>query len=183
MNRAMKKIHYTVAILFLIMFSGCTKEDAEIRFPQFEVPQFKGYYAHNEAGNYMGRYGMPNVNLGDQDTWENSRYHILMFPNPAHNRSTVFIKSPVQNQEKKLWLTRAIPTLPFEPTIVESDTWNNFVAGGAPLLQGEFTQREAYLDISALPDGYYRLYVEMDGLIFYDNLLIDRSFRPNLPYK
>lgn len=179
----MRIIRLTGVILFLIMNLGCTKEEADIRFPQFEVPQFTGYYARDEAGHYMGRYGMPNVNLGDQYTWENSRYHITMFPNPAHNRSTVFIKSPNQNQMKKLWLTRAIPTLPFEPTIVESDNWNNFVVGGAPLLQGEFTQREAYLNISDLPNGYYRLYVEMDGLIFYDNLLIDRSFRPNLPNK
>jgi len=179
----MMKILLTGVILSLMIFPGCTKEEADIRFPQFEIPQFKGYYARDEAGNYMGRVAMPNVNLGDQDTWENSRYHIILFPNPAHNRTTVYIKSPNQYDEKKLWLTQAIPTLPFEPTIVESDTWNNFVAGGVPLLQGKFTQREAYLDISALPDGYYRLYVEVDGLIFYDNLLIDRSFRPNSPYK
>jgi len=169
-----------ILIFALVAVSGCTKEEADFRIADFATPFIHGYFARDEAGNPMGVYGyaQPNVNLGDKSSFYESNYYVTIFPNPTHNYLSVYTKSPEPNQMKKLWITPAILRPPFENGAVLTDSWNNFVAGGYPLLQLKFMENNAYLDLTDLPNGYYRLYLKVNDQLLFDNLVIDREFRP-----
>jgi hypothetical protein len=164
----------------LIFITGCTKEEADFRDGGFEIPVIHGYHARDETGNSQGRYGygIPNVKLGDDANFWDSRFFLTIFPNPIHNFLTVMMKTPDVNDVKKLWISRAIMRPPFEYGTILTDDKNNFIAGGSPLLQVEFTGDSAFLDLTALPNGYYRVYVEVNGEVFYDNLVVDRDYIP-----
>jgi hypothetical protein len=174
----MSKACLVVFITFI--FIGCTKEEADFRLPQFEVPVIHGYFARDAAGSHMGIYGYdrPNVNLGDHSDFRQARYFFMFFPNPTHNSVGIYAKSPDESEVKKLWITRAVLRPPFDVGTVWADDKNNFIAGGAPLLQREFTGENIYLDLTDLPNGYYRIYVKINNLLLYDNLVIDRTFNP-----
>jgi hypothetical protein len=174
----MNKTNLAAFIIALISVFGCTKEEADLRVPEFEIPVIHGYFARDVIGNNMGvyGYGKPNVNLGDKSNYHDSDYFVTMFPNPMHNFLSVMAKSPDENEVKKLWITQAILRPPFGTGIVSTDGWNNFVAGGSPLLQMEFTENNVHLNLTDLPNGYYRVYIKVNGHLLYDNLVIDRDF-------
>ncbi len=176
----MNKTNLAALIHLIIFFFGCTKEEADFRLPEFEVPVIHGYFVRAENSltvGYLG-YATPNVNLGDGATLETSNYYLLMFPNPIHNFLTVEIKSPDKTEVKKLWITHAVLKPPLYSGTVLTDNWNNFVAGGSPVLQKKFTQNTVFLDLTDLPDGYYRLYIKVNDHLLYDNLVVDREFIP-----
>jgi hypothetical protein len=176
----MSKSYLTALLFALISVFGCTKEEADFRVPEFEIPVIHGYFARDINGNGMGAFGYakPNVNLGDKSSLHDSNYYIIAFPNPMHDFLNVITKSPDENEVKKLWITRAILRPPFDNGTVLTDSWNNFVAGGSPLLQVEFTQKNVFLDLTELANGYYRVYLKVNDLLLYDNLVIDREFSP-----
>lgn len=167
-----------ILLVILVLSSGCSKEEAELRMPEFEVPVVTGFRMRDEAGIFMGSIGIPNVKLGHPTGDWNSEYFITFFPNPAMNQGTVYMKSPGEYDVKKVWLTRAVFRPPFDTPGIATDGMNNFIAGGAPLLQGETTNQNLLLNLTHLPSGYYRLYISVNGHLFYDNIVIDKNFIP-----
>lgn len=163
----------------LVAFAlGCSKEEADLRIPEFEIPVVTGFRMRDEAGAFMGSIGIPNVKLGHpSDDW-NSDYFINFFPNPAINRGTVYMKSPGEYDVKKVWLTRAVFKAPFDIPGISTDGMNNFIAGGTPLIQAETTDDQLFLNLTDLSSGYYRLYVSVNDHLFYDNIVIDKDFIP-----
>lgn len=176
------KINYLVSSLCaLLLVLGCTKEEADLRVPEFEIPVIHGYYVRDGTGSFMGSYGYgkPNVRLGDVPDYWQSNYFFVIYPNPpVLNTLYVLTKSPSHNNVKKLWITHAVLRPPFDPGVVPQDGRNNFVAGGAPLFEVEFTQEEIRLDLTELDDGYYRVYVKINNQVLYDNLVVNRQFYP-----
>ncbi|TVQ06952.1 MAG: hypothetical protein EA361_18965 [Bacteroidetes bacterium] len=166
-------------LLVLVVFSlGCSKEEAELRLPEFEVPVVTGYHMRDEAAQPMGAIGLPNVKLGHPSGDWNCDYFISFFPNPAINFGSIHMKSPNANHIKKVWITRAVFRPPYATPVIATDGMNNFIAGGFPLIQAETTDDRLFLNLTELPSGYYRLYVSVNGHLFYDNIVIDKNFIP-----
>jgi hypothetical protein len=171
----MRKLLYP--LLFLIFLGGCS-EDEMIPDTGLEVPVIHGYYARSEAGYSMGIYGYstPNVKLGNQSNdFMQSEYAFITFPNPAHNIYQVMINTPGQEEIKKIWLVQAVMRDPFQIPAVASDGNSNMIVN-SPLVQITTRQNHALLDVTNLPEGYYRIYVKVNNHLLYDNLVI---FRPS----
>lgn len=168
----------TVIILCAIVafVTGCSKEEAELRLPGFEVPVVTGYYLRDEVAISRGYVGVPNVKPGTHSDYSQSTYFITFFPNPARNSGTIHLKSPNDYDVKKFWITQAIYSSPISIPGASVDGMNNIIAGGAPLIQGETTDKNIYLDLTDLPSGYYRLYVSVNDHLFYDNIVIDKNY-------
>ncbi len=166
-------------LLVIVAFAiSCSKEEADLRMPEFEVPVVTGFHMRDEAAQPMGSIGIPNVKLGHPSGNWDSEYFITFFPNPAINRGTVYMKSPDEYDVKKVWLTRAVFKPPFSIPDIDTDGMNNFIAGGTPLIQAETTDDHLFLNLTDLSSGYYRLYVSVNGHLFYDNIVIDKNFIP-----
>lgn len=167
-------------LIILMIASGCSKEENDFRYPELGVPVIHGFWLRDEVGITMGSlgYSTPNVKLGDQSDDFSSPFFFYFYPNPIHNFLSIYSKIPSGDLPRKFWITHALFRPPGFTAIPQMDGMGNMVAGGFPLVYGEFTGNHMFLNLSELPDGYYRVYLKVQGQIFYDNLVIDRNFNP-----
>ena len=70
MNRL--KFLFISAIISLTL--GCSKEEADIRLSEFEIPVITGYELRDEQGVTKGTYGIPNIKLGNGSNSHNSNF-------------------------------------------------------------------------------------------------------------
>ena len=154
---------------------GCSKEDSDIRLSNFETPIVTGFIYRDGQGSELGVYGgIPNVKLYEGNSHMDSKYSLSIFPNPCSNKLGVVMKLPDNNSIKKIWIVKA-------QYLENNENPNNDLGiitkeiGGSPLAQVESTSRIVSIDVSSLPEGCYRVYTEVDNLLFYDNLLISKS--------
>ena len=149
------------------MIIGCTKEDSELRLSDFGVPTIRGYNMRDLFGDYAGTVGTPNIKPGD-----GADYYFVFYPNPVEDFCSIYIKTPASNELKKLWITPANFDNNITNSSINLNNANNIVIGGSPVFQTEFTNNKLTLNLSQVSDGYYRIYLEVDNYLLYDNLVI-----------
>ena len=167
----MTKLKTIILICQFLVLLGCTENDADFRLSDFNTPKISGFYLRNALAEPVGTIGIPNVRLGSSSNSSSSLYYFTPYPNPCSNFCTFWIKSPVNNSVKKLWIVQAefdhdIPGYSIDMGM------NNIVVGGQPLFQAEFTENNLSIDVSNLYEGYYRVYLKIDDILLYDNLII-----------
>jgi hypothetical protein len=173
-------------IFFTIALLGCSKKEPTYRLPSFEKPIITGYTALDEVGNYLYTVGKPNIKTtyGEQESTisnngtdisvdYSSAYEFIVFPKPCINHLNIIAFSPQKSSTKKVWIVNAHYYT--EETISNNLGFQSFNSGGTPLIQIEFTGNDEYLDVSSLPNGYYRIYLSVDDIILYDNLVVDKN--------
>lgn len=169
----------TVLVLVLLIFPACTSEDSVVRAPGLEIPEITGYYLRDHNGVDMGTVGTPNVKLGSGPNLVESDYFFMAYPNPAYHHVALYSKSPSGNSVRRIWLVEAVTDYP-DPGLADSFNGINMVVGGTPLIQTVTTTENAFLNVESLEPGYYRIYLETDGMLFFDNLVVaDPSLEPH----
>ena len=165
----------TLSILILIqLLSSCTKENTEFRMADFNIPIITGYYLRDVYGDYIGRVGYPNIKLGDKSNYSNSEYFLAFYPNPCNEHIGIHIESPVNSSTKKLWITPAI----FDERTTNSSIYlncANIVVEGYPVYQTELDNNTTFLSLENIENGYYRIYLKIDDILLYDNLVIVKT--------
>ncbi len=169
----MKSLFSFIAVA-IIGLCSCTKDEADLRTSSFETPVVKGFIMRDPNGWIIGNIGNPNVKIGDPPNGTNSSFSVEVYPNPAVNLCHVHIISPNEDEIKQVWLTRATASdqLYNSAGILNM---NALKIGGYPLFQALVSDDDVGLDLSKLEDGFYRVYVKMGGLLFYDNLVIYKN--------
>jgi hypothetical protein len=165
---------FSILIILLIVSTACSKDEEDTRLSSFQTPVVTGFYVRDGNGWVIQTIGVPNVKLGNTSNDITSAYLVLLYPNPANERCSISIHSPSGDEIKKVWLTRANPG---------EQLYNSFrmlnmsimSLGGYPLFQEETTGTNLSLDLSKLESGYYRLYVKINEILLYDNLVIDKN--------
>ncbi|MCK9447404.1 MAG: hypothetical protein M0Q41_00350 [Bacteroidales bacterium] len=167
----MKRIPILI-FLFAIAISSCTKEDTELRLPDFTTPSIKGYYQRDFHGLSMGIVGNPNVRLGNGTDYTNSTYYFVTYPNPSSdNVLFIYVKAPTDHEKKLVWITPAYWDNQGSNYIINKD--NYIIIGGHPYIQAEFTSDHLMIDVSLVPQGYYRIYLKVNDHLLYDNIVIN----------
>jgi len=169
----MKSFFSCIAIAIIVLCS-CTKDEVDLRTSSFETPVVKGFIMRDPNGWIIGNIGNPNVKIGDPPNGSSSSFSVVVYPNPAVNWCHVHIISPNEDEIKQVWLTRATASEQLYNSVGILNM-NAIKIGGYPLFQSEVSGHDVGLDISKLEDGFYRVYVKMDGLLFYDNLVIYKN--------
>jgi hypothetical protein len=105
----------------------------------------------------------PNVKTGTQNTYHDSDYFIIFFPNLAINFASIHLKSPDPDETKKVWIVPAIYQADYEPTHDKTDELDIVIINGISVFHSETTGNQLFLDLTTLPSDYYRLYVEVGG--------------------
>jgi len=171
----MKPKHLLLLLLITILLPGCTKE-ADIRLSEFTTPVITGYYVRNDIGMDLKTIGIPNVRLGDNSNdYHTSTYFFTFFPNPCTDSCLTFVKAPQDNSTRKVWITQANWLEEKNEPVTDPVGMDNMTVGGYPLIQKEFTSDRTMIDLSSLGEGYYRIYLEVDGNLLYDNLIKYKS--------
>lgn len=156
----------------LTMILGCQAE-SDFCFPDLDAPVITGFVARDETGSLIQDVGNPNIKTYSGGSEANAPYRIYAYPNPCINRVTLEFISPV-HAPAQIWITEAV----FQGQSHNSAVRLGMTAlrsGGLPLYKAEIAgggQKRVSIDLSSVPEGYYRLYVKQDDQILYDNLAI-----------
>lgn len=175
----MRKSHLLYLIILFITINSCTKKDTEIRLSEFESPTITGFILKDEVGEIFKRIGVPNIKLGSESNEWTSPYYFSIYPNPSIERIHVYIKTPAEEELKKVWITQANVDNQVAGDFIGINNAYNINIGGSPLVHAETTSNSVSINLSTLPEGYYRIYIKVSEHLLYDNLIIYRpkSFR------
>jgi len=161
-------------ISILLLTLGCSKDDSDVSLSEFEIPIITGYELRTIQGQKISNYGIPNIKLGNESNNYDSEYFFISYPNPCKNRCSVYIKSPDTNTTKYVWIVQA-QYRDYNSNISTELGSNIMHVGGVPLIETETTYENISFDVSSLSEGYYRIYLKIDDLILYDNLVITNN--------
>lgn len=153
-----------IGIVFIIL-AACSKTD-EFRSGELVTPVCTGFSLRNTDNVPMGRIGVPNNKLTSSDGFVSMN----AYPIPASNRIDI-ITNAVGN--KRIWIVQASVTA----DLISNLNYLNApfqVVGGAPLISwNNVLDANASLMVSSLPKGYYRLYMQVDREILWENIIIE----------
>ena len=188
-----RKLFATLSLLSLSAFfllNACTKEEAEKRRAANFVPVISGLEVRDELGNSLWRIGQPNAKLSVNTDGE--EYRIACLGNtlpPSSSFFGVYISSSVPDIIASIWVVKAR----FDPhclgNYISLETINNFnstamIAGGAPLMS---TEKELpgsgaaiAMETKGLEEGFYRVYLQINDQLLWDDLVISHEFE--FPY-
>jgi len=165
---------YFVIMLFVMI--SCNKDnDKEEELSSME--QISGFECRNYEGSSIGSYGgKVNHYIGNKDILEGEIKYFVVFPIPAENRLNVFGTGFDTTQLLKVWLKQARfeGVLPdnFNQSTLESQPYT----GDRRLLQLELMANDFQLDFEEIPNGYYRLYIEIEEDLYYENIIVNHHF-------
>jgi hypothetical protein len=163
-------VYKYIWVILLFFIIGCTKEEGSFRTSEFETPKISGYYCRTDRAILKDIVGVPNVILEKKSL----PYSLIVFPNPAENSCMINLRPFSDGINKKIWITPA----EFEKPIPENAItlgMNNIRVGGMPVYQNEFTTEAIRINISSFEEGYYRVYLKVEGELFYDNLIVSKN--------
>ncbi len=168
--------YYLFLLLFLSGITSCRKDEPS---SESGKPVITGYYQRSITGGGVNGgdpeiVGNPNTRLGDGNDFASSDYYMISYPNPCMGDQLVItIKSPSESSQKKLWIVPA--------------EWNEKAPENIPAVTKETLDRLSELNItlsshtsaisintSKFTNRYYRVYLEVNGKLFYDNVLIQK---------
>jgi hypothetical protein len=179
------KYRFLSLIVFMISIMSCTKDESDIRLPEFDVPVITGFYLRDQTGMGTGVIGDPNVRTcgtaagSNSDGTDNtgsitgSTICFTAFPNPFSGLLMLYFETPLPETEKLIWITRAVFG---NQASASANSFNMALinVGGAPLFQLKTTGDEICLDLSSFDRGYYRIYIKIGDSLLYDNLVIQK---------
>ncbi|MBE9468512.1 MAG: hypothetical protein IMY72_09385 [Bacteroidetes bacterium] len=172
-NKQKKRYRIIIFLLLSQILISCTKEKADIRFPDFKTPEITGYYIRNLVGNNIDIVGDPNIRLGNESNDFNSDYFFFFYPNPSNNFISISIKCPLPQTIKKLWITQATISDQILNSSININTVNSTV-GGSPIFQTEFSNDVFMINLENFNEGFYRIYIKIEDYILYDNLVVNK---------
>ena len=160
-----------VLIWCLFLLVSCEKDAAEypVISSMKEPPVITGIAMKDEKGGAIGWIGSPNVNTGTSPRG----FKILAYPNPCKNNLNLAI-SALTSGSARVWMAGA----KFEGAA--SNLSIQFLYDSNTTIDIRYVSLKSGLnniaiDISARPEGYYRLYVEMEGTTYWDNIWVDKN--------
>ncbi|MEZ5042467.1 MAG: hypothetical protein R2828_21380 [Saprospiraceae bacterium] len=169
----MKNQIIKIAILLLLLATACGEKD-QVVISALETPVLTGYHLRDYNGQGLGNVGAPNTKWGNNPAdFSASDIFFIPFPNPSTELIRVAIVTTKASQAE----------LSITPAVYEEDSAvPNFVgaelisAGGRPVKTLKVTLVEGSnnfaIGTADLPDGYYRIYLKVEELLLWDNLLI-----------
>jgi hypothetical protein len=181
-----RKYFLLTFISIFIALISCTKDVAELRLPFNSVPVITGILFKDELGSSIRIIGEPNSNLIYISDIEEIR--ITIFPNigkPGKYSPYINVETNFQSFSANIWMVcaRFEPSIAgryFSPDVVNVCNSAALVAGGEPLIYGrvEIPSSTGIIRLEAgdLVEGFYRIYVEIDNKLLWDDLMISHEF-------
>jgi len=169
--------------VFLLSLLACSKDEKEppsqLPYSFFNNPVIStGYYAYNINGSQIAIIGLPNTLR--EVTVGSTEYSMLTFPNPSWYQEggsgqgfwTISLSPSFEGHEGKAWLVKAASSDDTSPFISENGT--HFQNTGDPFIvwEGVYDRQILQVPVPASEDADYRLYIEVEGILIYDNLAV-----------
>lgn len=168
------------SLVFLVICIGCSDDDdSRVRGnigPTSPIIN-TGYHAYDMNGSLIFDVGTPNT-LRDTVIHQ-AEASIRTFPNPAWPSDgfsgtviwNITVQKPTPDSEIKATLAKANYAEEFlSPEWFQNGGFDQILIDSMVVWEGEFEQPFIQIDVTEFGD--YRLYVEMDSIVLYDNLAV-----------
>lgn len=167
--------------LFIALSFSCTKDEADLRLPNHETPKINGYYVRNRFSEFVRTIGDPIIKNGIDSNnniieyitanYNKSIRYFMIYPNPCRFYLNLYTRNFDSNSVKKVWITRAQYGVEIPNSYISIGMINKKI-GGAPIYQKKFYSDDMTIETKSFSNEYYRIYLEIDSIILYDNLVI-----------
>lgn len=174
------KIHFYcnwIALWAVVLIvSGCNKEKEKVAYYSFNVQYISGIYYLDMSGYNHGVIGVsPVVRQGVNDETGQMKYRFITYPTIGRSFNIMIANNP-KNLLKRLWVVPAILEVPIPGYSFQTDWMNNLIPGSAALMEVEFFEDIVNLNLWGLPEGFYRIFIELDGNLLFDNILVGNIY-------
>lgn len=172
------KLFLFVTFILTISYScDNTEETKEIEDLIVVLPEITGFKLVNEEGVHMGNYGgAVNNYLGNKDSELGEIKCYMPHPNPAGGFLGIYGVGHDTSSIKKVWLLQADFKGVLPDFLNQQELEGQPYTGEEKLIEIEITQNIFLINIQDIPNGYYRLYIESDNVLYYDNIIVNHSY-------
>ena len=162
------KMKNLIGLLCLVLLIACDKKETPAPPSKHLVT---GFNFTNKYGSPTGTAGNPNVKTSMEVN--GNRFFLSACPNPVNTDVQLSVYTTASHQQKKVWIEAAPQSGIFAPYNFPKANIN--LIGGQPVWEKASNtgwQQEVFVaDFSSLPAGAYRVYVQFDDVLLWDNLL------------
>lgn len=152
----------TLLLLLTIMALGCDSSESD-NMPDPETMNLvTGVTFRQNFDDAPLQLGNPNVRVGNS---------FVVYPNPAIQDISIMAQQNITG----VWIVPANPRKIYQDfdftTVLNSQTYTESAISSSSVLS--FSDQPAAnlsLNIGSLDDGYYRIFVKIEGQIYWDNL-------------
>jgi hypothetical protein len=161
-----------VYLLIIITLWGCKKSNDNAS-PGLSVPEITGINYRDNYGSYLGSIGIPNVRL-----FSSSKSQIITFPIPCENSFKIGLFLNIEpNGSERIWLVKAKWAGGENNISMQNKTL--FEVGNIPVfldsnLKLKKGTNEIEINTERFEDGLYKVYIQIENELLFDNLLIKR---------
>lgn len=176
-----------VPTLIIFLFTSCEKEQLGHQ-ATFSTPQLAGFVCRDEAAVPFYTIGNPNIKLYDAaGSNQDVKYSILFYPNPnyifAHYSQEpfhsqiscgVFIDAPVTQLHFWIESGNYLERSQNYSTHMGANYYlpnEHIIDLNLDVVRGE---NVFAFDVRKVQPGYYRAYIEVNGVLLWDNLIINK---------
>ena len=174
--------------LIIILFTSCEKVQLDQQ-ATFSTPQLTGFICRDEAATNYYTIGNPNIKLFDATgSNQDVKYSILFYPNPnlysdfsqERFHSLIYFSFFIDAPETQIhfWIEKG-------NYLEGSQNYStymgaNYYLPNEHLIDANFNVNRGdnhfAFDVSKVQPGYYRAYIEVNGVLLWDNLIINKQF-------
>ena len=157
----------TFLFSFLLFYSCSGNEDNLSLKSETDILLVTGIILKDNQGQYVGKLGNPNV-FGSNN--------LSIAPNPVDDRlwiSSVYTLSNV-------WFVPAVAEKVYQLTdfnsLLNSSLYEESqIESNAELTFKNKDKRNMYLNIESLKAGYYKVFVKINGIVYWENIFVHRG--------
>lgn len=161
--------------LTALCFTACSRADEDIlRSSNLGGEVITGFQYTDALGTLLNTVGNPNNKTSE--TTSQYSYRSFVYPIPARYSISVSVFGIQNSQVVNAWIVTAkVDNRLYQQKMIGNAS--AIVVQGTPLLQQQVTGQDLLsFDISSLPEGAYRLYVKIDDVLLWDNILVTENY-------
>ncbi|MDP5201046.1 hypothetical protein [Flavobacterium sp. DG2-3] len=156
----------TLLIFISILAISCTNDDKTPETDKTSINLVTGV-------NFRQTTDDMGLKLGNPNTLVNKKF--LIYPNPARNNNMLYISA--QGDITEIWFVPATPEKVYQSVDFSTILKNNLyseqsIISSSELSFNELSTSNPKLDIKTLDKGYYKIFVKIEGTIYWDNLYV-----------
>lgn len=152
----------TLLILISILAISCSKDETNTQTDKTSINLVTGVHFRQTSDD-------PGLQLGNPNILVNNKF--LIYPNPANESVNILAKETVTD----VWFVAANPEKIHQEvnfsTILNTNLYSEqSIISHSKLSLNEKSSSNFSMNISTLPKGYYKVFVKIGGVIYWDNL-------------
>lgn len=178
---------FLIPSVLFFLFTGCEKDDVDQK-ASMSTPVLTGFFCRDEAAAPYYTIGSPNVKLHEATGLnQTTEYSMLSFPNPNvfydrydhlyKHPITIFFFSGAPATNAHFWIESG-NYLSSEQNY-STYMGANFFLPNERILDMEMNvvmgENNFSVDVRNFQPGYYRAYIEINGVLLWDNLIINKQ--------